>query len=79
MTNDDREVLMRVRKALDAFPFTLTDLAERSGLSYAALHSWNHTERVPRLASRQKLAAGLREKARELEALAAEVESVDGG
>jgi transcriptional regulator with XRE-family HTH domain len=75
---DEQEVLMRVQNTLKKAPFTLVELAEQSGLSYAALHSWTHTRRTPRPASRAKLAAGLRRKAAELEKLAADLDAAAG-
>lgn len=68
-------VQLAVQNVIDEAPFSLTDLADKAGVSYDSLRSWAIGRRTPRKATSDKLAAGLRKKARELEALASELES----
>lgn len=68
------EVLLAVRHVIDEAPFTLVDLADSAGISYDAIRSWSVGRREPRPATVQKLAAGLRKKADELERLARELD-----
>lgn len=65
---------MVVLDILEHAPFSLTDLAEKAGISYDSLRSWSIGRRTPRPATREKLASGLRAKARELEQLASDLE-----
>jgi transcriptional regulator with XRE-family HTH domain len=68
-------VALAVQNVIEKAPFSLTDLADKAGVSYDSLRSWAIGRRTPREATRRKLVAGLRKKADELERLADELES----
>lgn len=63
-------VKLAVQDVIDRAPFTLVDLARKSGISYDSLRSWRVERREPREGSVRKLAEGLRKKAAELAELA---------
>lgn len=71
---DPREVTVAVQNIIKEAPFTLVELAEKSGISYDSLRSWNVGRRAPRRSSCTQLASGLRKKAAELQALADNLE-----
>ena len=64
---------MLVQRVLRDGPFAMRQLAERSGLSYAALRAWASGQRVPQPESLGKLADGLKRQGDELHKLAEEV------
>ena len=67
------EVQVLVQRVLREGPFAMRQLAERSGLSYAALRAWASGQRIPQPESLEKLAGGLEQQAGQLAALAGEV------
>jgi hypothetical protein len=68
-------LLEAVQRALREGPFAMRQLAAECGLSYDVLRSWRSRRRRPNHASAERLAAGLRSRARRLEALASIVEA----
>ena len=71
---ESAEVTVAVQNIIREAPFTLAELADRAGISYDSLRSWNIGRRAPRKASCRQLANGLRAKAAELVALAESLE-----
>ena len=64
---------MLVQRVLREGPFAMRQLAEESGLSYAALRAWASGQRIPQPDSLEKLAGGLQRQAEQLQELAEEV------
>lgn len=73
-----REVQVIVQRALKEGPFAMRQLAEESGLSYAALRAWSAGDRTPQPESLRQLAAGLRKRGEQLGELANELEKAAG-
>lgn len=71
--NPKEEVQVLVQRVLKEGPFAMRQLAERSGLSYAALRAWASGQRIPQPESLEKLAGGLEQQAGQLVVLAGEV------
>ena len=65
---------MLVQRVLKEGPFAMRQLAERSGLSYAALRAWASGQRVPQRESLDKLAEGLKSQGDVLHKLAEEIQ-----
>jgi hypothetical protein len=63
-----------VHEALSEGPFAMRQLATESGLSYDVLRSWRSRRRRPNAVSAARLAAGLRQRAEQLNQLAAAIE-----
>jgi transcriptional regulator with XRE-family HTH domain len=73
-----QEVQVIVQRALRDGTFSMRELAEESGLSYAALRAWSAGDRTPQPESLRNLASGLRRRMEMLGELAAELEKAAG-
>jgi transcriptional regulator with XRE-family HTH domain len=73
-----QEVQVIVQRALKEGPFAMRQLAQASGLSYAALRAWSAGDRIPQPESLRQLALGLKARAAKLQELAEQLERTAG-